>query len=94
LIAPAKRLLERGEVSVSGLGSCAYQAFESNLDFESRFMVDRDVVGCNWLELPRGKYFIRNPVFDGKALALDGIEFFSPVICIHIQTVVLTRVHL
>lgn len=24
-----------------------------------RFMVDRDVVGCNWIELPAGKYRLR-----------------------------------
>ncbi|OXA50987.1 DNA polymerase delta catalytic subunit [Folsomia candida] len=61
LIAAAKRLLEKGEVFIPSLaGSCNYQAFESNLDFESRFMVDRNVVGCNWVELPAGKYFVRN----------------------------------
>jgi len=56
LIAPAKRLLEKGEVSTPHLGSCTYQAFESNMDFETRFMVDRDVVGCNWIEILPGKY--------------------------------------
>jgi DNA polymerase delta subunit 1 len=60
LIAAAKRLLEKAEVSTPSLGSCAYQAFESNLDFESRFMIDMDVVGCNWIELPAGKYTVRN----------------------------------
>lgn len=25
----------------------------------SRFMVDADIVGCNWLELPAGKYVLR-----------------------------------
>lgn len=25
----------------------------------SRFMVDADIVGCNWLELPAGKYVQR-----------------------------------
>ncbi len=31
------------------------------MDFETRFMVDNDVVGCNWIELPAGKYFRRTP---------------------------------
>ncbi len=60
LIAPAKRLLEKGEVSTPSFGTVSYKAFESNLDFESRYMVDRDIVGCNWIELPAGKYFLRN----------------------------------
>ncbi|CAG7821425.1 unnamed protein product [Allacma fusca] len=61
LIAAAKRVMERGEVTVPGLGQVAYQAYESNVDFETRFMVDQDVVGCNWIELPAGKYTVRQP---------------------------------
>lgn len=56
LIAPAKRLLELGQVSTPSLGSCAYQAYESNVDFETRFSVDNDVVGCNWIQLIAGTY--------------------------------------
>ncbi|KAJ6654838.1 hypothetical protein lerEdw1_006527 [Lerista edwardsae] len=58
LIAPAKRLLEQG-LRCGTLGVNHYQAYEANIDFEIRFMVDRDVVGCNWIELPAGKYRLR-----------------------------------
>lgn len=58
LIAPAKRLLEQG-LRCGTLGVHHYQAYEANIDFEIRFMVDRDVVGCNWIELPAGKYRLR-----------------------------------
>ncbi|XP_060111444.1 DNA polymerase delta catalytic subunit [Heteronotia binoei] len=58
LIAPAKRLLEQG-LRCGTLGPHHYQAYESNIDFEIRFMVDRDIVGCNWIELPAGKYRLR-----------------------------------
>ncbi|XP_061445561.1 DNA polymerase delta catalytic subunit isoform X1 [Rhineura floridana] len=58
LIAPAKRLLEQG-LRCGTLGVHHYQAYESNIDFEIRFMVDQDVVGCNWIELPAGKYRLR-----------------------------------
>ena len=34
--------------------------FESNIDFEIRFMVDNHVYGCNWIELPAGTYTIRD----------------------------------
>ena len=36
------------------------QVFEANIDFEVRFMVDTGVVGCSWVELPAGKYTVRN----------------------------------
>ncbi|CAE1286503.1 POLD1 [Acanthosepion pharaonis] len=58
LIAPAKRLLEQGFLC-PGYAVQGYQTYESNIDFEIRFMVDSDVVGCNWIELPKGKYHIR-----------------------------------
>jgi len=32
------------------------QTFESNVLFELRCCVDADIVGCNWLEVPAGKY--------------------------------------
>ncbi|XP_005098812.2 DNA polymerase delta catalytic subunit [Aplysia californica] len=59
LIAPCKRLLEQGFVC-PGYPQHAYQTYESNIDFEIRFMVDTNVVGCNWIELPAGKYSVRS----------------------------------
>ncbi|XP_072172406.1 DNA polymerase delta catalytic subunit-like [Diadema setosum] len=59
LIAPARRLLEGG-ISLAGYGNRGYQTFESNIDFEIRFMVDTDVVGCNWIEVPAGTYKLRS----------------------------------
>ncbi|EDV29384.1 uncharacterized protein TRIADDRAFT_18979 [Trichoplax adhaerens] len=53
-----KRLLEIG-FSYSSHPVCCYQTYESNIDFEIRFMVDANVVGCNWIELPATKYMIR-----------------------------------
>ncbi|ELW69129.1 DNA polymerase delta catalytic subunit [Tupaia chinensis] len=63
LVAPARRLLEQG-IRVAGLGTPSFAPYEANVDFEIRFMVDADIVGCNWLELPAGKYFLRT---QGKA---------------------------
>ncbi|KAI8481510.1 DNA polymerase delta catalytic subunit [Branchiostoma belcheri] len=68
LIAPAKRLLEQG-FSCPGYGLHGYQSFESNVDFEIRFMVDTEVIGCNWIELPPGKYRVRDPKSSRKSLA-------------------------
>ncbi|XP_059007002.1 DNA polymerase delta catalytic subunit [Mustela lutreola] len=59
LMAPARRLLEQG-IRVAGLGTPSFAPYEANVDFEIRFMVDTDIVGCNWLELPAGKYVLRS----------------------------------
>ncbi|KAB1274909.1 DNA polymerase delta catalytic subunit [Camelus dromedarius] len=63
LVAPARRLLEQG-IRVAGLGTPSFAPYEANVDFEIRFMVDTDIVGCNWLELPARKYVLRP---EGKA---------------------------
>ncbi|XP_021937264.1 DNA polymerase delta catalytic subunit isoform X2 [Zootermopsis nevadensis] len=57
-IAPAKRLLER-DVIYPPAGSHSFQAFESNIDFDIRFMVDTGLVGCSWVELPAGQWTMR-----------------------------------
>ncbi|XP_048473423.1 DNA polymerase delta catalytic subunit [Rhincodon typus] len=68
LIAPAKRLLEQG-FRFGSTPMCNYQSYEANIDFEIRFMVDSDVVGCNWIELPAGKYLLREEQTTGNSTA-------------------------
>ncbi|KAF6018928.1 POLD1 [Bugula neritina] len=58
LVAPAKRLLDR-DFAFGEYSPQSYQAFESNVEFEIRFMVDQHVVGCNWIEVPCTKYSLR-----------------------------------
>lgn len=59
LIAAAKRLLERNIIYQEfDFQDC--RAYESNIDFDIRFMVDTGVVGCSWIELPAGNYRIRS----------------------------------
>ncbi|XP_022082871.1 DNA polymerase delta catalytic subunit-like [Acanthaster planci] len=59
LIAPAKRLLESGFTVPNLYPVRGYQTYESNIDFEIRFMIDTDVLGCNWLEIPANQYHLR-----------------------------------
>lgn len=33
------------------------ECYETNIDFEVRFMVDIDLVGCGWVEIPANKYW-------------------------------------
>ncbi|XP_068231528.1 DNA polymerase delta catalytic subunit [Palaemon carinicauda] len=61
LIAAAKRLLGDGKVSIDGVGMPVYEAYESNIDFEIRFMTDTHLVGCSWVELPPGTWKIKSP---------------------------------
>lgn len=65
LIAPAKRLLELG-FKFGHFSLQSYPSFEANIDFEIRFMVDSDVVGCCWIELPKGTYKMREEKSSGN----------------------------
>lgn len=51
----AKGILERG-LAVPGLNTRGFQCYEANVPFVLRFMIDTQVVGCNWIELPPGTY--------------------------------------
>ncbi|EUB64906.1 DNA polymerase delta catalytic subunit [Echinococcus granulosus] len=53
-IATARRLLENG-FSFGVFSDCSYAPFEANVDFETRFMVDINMTGCSWVELPAGR---------------------------------------
>lgn len=39
-----------------------------------RFMVDRDIVGCNWVEMPAKKWFLRSSVSNSKISTLCQLE--------------------
>lgn len=69
-IAPAKRLLETTTV-YEPLKHHDYLIFESNVDIETRFMVDRRVMGCCWIELMSDKWYKRN---DDKTISRCQIE--------------------
>src|SRR5204863_3492414 len=57
LVGAAQRHLEKSNYTHFGIpGDPGIQCFESNIDFDIRFMVDTEVVGCNWIELPAGNY--------------------------------------
>ena len=52
LVPSTKRVLNN--ISMPPYGSMSCQSFESNVDFEVRFMVDTGIVGCNWIKCPPG----------------------------------------
>ncbi|GIY06379.1 DNA polymerase delta catalytic subunit [Caerostris extrusa] len=51
----AGRLLENG-IKWNDSGMQTFPVFETNINFEIRFMVDTKIVGCNWIEIPAKKY--------------------------------------
>lgn len=54
-------LFERGECHFNDLFKAdGTPTFESNIAYTLRFMIDTNVVGMNWIEVPKGKYVILN----------------------------------
>ena len=54
LVATCKRVASR--VQLAPFGSSCYQTYESNVEYEIRYMVDSGVVGCNWIDCPPGAF--------------------------------------
>lgn len=60
LVGVAHRLLEKNPFNNFCLSpDNIAQMYESNIDYDIRFMIDTNVVGCNWIELPAGSYTLR-----------------------------------
>jgi DNA polymerase delta subunit 1 len=54
-VSAAARILEDG-FRFGTRETLNYRCFESNLEFPLRFMIETNVVGCNWIELPPSHY--------------------------------------
>ena len=54
LVPTLRRILEQG-VSLPRGGSHCFETYESNVQFALRFMVDEDIVGCNWITVNSDK---------------------------------------
>ncbi|KAL2347216.1 hypothetical protein Fmac_001216 [Flemingia macrophylla] len=55
MVASCRGILDRG-IQLDGLGMKSFLTYESNVLFALRFMIDCNVVGGNWIEVPAGKY--------------------------------------
>ncbi|KAK9111468.1 hypothetical protein Scep_018987 [Stephania cephalantha] len=55
MVAGCRGIFERG-IHVDGLGMRSFMTYESNVLFALRFMIDCNIVGGNWIEVPAGKY--------------------------------------
>ncbi|WCJ37598.1 DNA polymerase delta catalytic subunit [Euphorbia peplus] len=55
MVASCRGILDKG-IHIDGLGTKSFMTYESNVLFALRFMIDCNVVGGNWIEIPAGKY--------------------------------------
>jgi DNA polymerase delta subunit 1 len=79
MISAARGTLERG-FSAPGVQSKAYMCFEAALPYPMRYMIDRDIVGCNWCSVKGGTYLLRGDAAGGGgAGAVRGSSRISSV---------------
>lgn len=69
MVSTCRGILDRG-IQIDGLGMKSFITYESNILFTLRFMIDCNIVGGNWIEVPAGKY--RK---SGKNLSYCQLEF-------------------
>jgi len=55
MVPGVKRLIDDG-INISGYGILRGQTYESNVPFVLRFMIDNNISGADWIELPATKY--------------------------------------
>ncbi|XP_073149546.1 DNA polymerase delta catalytic subunit isoform X1 [Henckelia pumila] len=55
MVTSCRGILDRG-IQIDGLGMKSFMTYESNVLFALRFMIDRNIVGGNWIEISAGKY--------------------------------------
>uniref|UniRef100_A0A0A0KIW2 DNA polymerase n=1 Tax=Cucumis sativus TaxID=3659 RepID=A0A0A0KIW2_CUCSA len=55
MVTSCRGILDRG-IQIEGFGMKSFMTYESNVLFALRFMIDCNVVGGNWIEVPVGKY--------------------------------------
>ncbi|GJQ12626.1 hypothetical protein GpartN1_g4417.t1 [Galdieria partita] len=46
------QILERGDIDLSPYEGTYYSTFEASIDFVLRFMIETNMYGCSWVELP------------------------------------------
>ncbi|PRQ49453.1 putative DNA-directed DNA polymerase [Rosa chinensis] len=55
MVARCRGILDKG-IQIDGVGEKSFMTYESNVLFALRFMIDCNIVGGNWIEVPAGKY--------------------------------------
>lgn len=71
IMASVRGVLEKGAFNFGRFGNLALDPYESNISFALRFMIDTKVTGCNWIEVPAGKYKV---IADEKKVSNTQLE--------------------
>jgi len=79
LVPGVKRLIDDG-VSVPTVGIMRGQTYESNVPFVLRFMIDNNISGADWVELPPNTYHLRDTAFKSSRCSLEVDVFFNNII--------------
>lgn len=79
LVPAAKKLFEEG-VSVPGGNMFRGQTYESNVPFVLRFMIDNEIQGADWVELPKATYAVRSPTKKVSRCTLEVDVCFASVV--------------
>jgi DNA polymerase delta subunit 1 len=79
LVPGLKRLFDDG-VSISGVGTSRCLTYESNVPFILRYMIDNNISGADWIELPANKYSIRSQASKTTRCSIEADIFFNEVV--------------
>jgi DNA polymerase delta subunit 1 len=78
LVPGVKRMIDDG-VQVSGTGVVRGQTYESNVPFVLRFMIDNEISGADWVELPANTYSVIPQSAQKSRCNLEVDVFFNNV---------------
>eukprot|EP00923_Selenidium_pygospionis_P030946 GHVN01054996.1.p1 GENE.GHVN01054996.1~~GHVN01054996.1.p1 ORF type:complete len:1132 (+),score=180.09 GHVN01054996.1:185-3580(+) len=73
LVATTRTAIEQGKV-VIGDSRVPDMPYEANIPFGLRFMIDTDVTGCSWIELPKHLFSVRSQPGGARAVSHCQIE--------------------
>jgi DNA polymerase delta subunit 1 len=76
LVRVAANLLSQG--SVTGR---AFDVFESSVDFVLRFMIDVQMMGCSWIEVPAGSYEMATNTADTSHTQIVADAHWQAILC-------------
>lgn len=79
MVPSLKKLFDDG-VFVSQQLQVRGQTYESNVPYVLRFMIDNDISGSDWLELPAGKFAVRTPANKVSRCTLEVDVFYNELV--------------
>eukprot|EP01038_Epipyxis_sp_PR26KG_P010428 gene10428-14008_t len=74
-----KRLIDDG-ISLPGIGMCRGQTYESNVPYVLRFMIDNNITGADWIELPANTFAVKNLGAQVSRCSIEVDVFFNNMV--------------